>query len=102
MIDAIRLDYDSDGFSESWTLVLGVGRSAHKFLVDPALLDEALHGWRLGELDREIVRRERAAAGNISLREYHCADPEDAWIETLREAGDLARKVVRERGDEAA
>jgi len=63
-------------------------------------LDKSLDSFRLSELEREAVRREREAAGNITLREYHLQDPEiepDAlWL------GDLHRKAVRERGDEAA
>lgn len=100
MIDGIRLEHDSDGYVQSWTLVLEVGRSDHRFLVDPAMLDEALHDWRMGELQGEIVRREREAAGNITLTEYRCPDPESDFFEWAREAGDLHRKAVRERGSE--
>lgn len=96
----IKLVHDSDGTVQSWKLVLDDDFGTHEFVVDPAMLDEALREWRYAELEAEVVRRERASAGGVSWQAYRdgfaCHDPEGSYVEMLAEQADLARKRERE------
>ena len=84
MIFGAKIEYEGP---DGNTLVLDSDDGTRTLPIsDEALgeLDRALNPYRDSMILKEVVRRERATAGNISLREYHCADPESDFFELAR------------------
>ena len=101
MIFGARISYEGP---DGNTLILDSDEGTRTLpITDDALgeLDRALNPFREHMAEGEAVRQEYEAAGNISLREYQCADPEGDWFEMLRNQVDFSRKVRRERGEAA-
>lgn len=98
MIDDVRLEHDSDGTVESWTLVLEDDFGSHRFDVDPEMLLAALRPWVHAQIEGELVRRRRQKAGGVSWdgfrRSQARTDPE--WSDELAAAADHFRKFGRE------
>lgn len=73
-------------------------------------LDKSMDSFRMAELEREVVRREREAFRAArpeswdpfasAAEAFACRDPEGDFYELMRETGDALRKQRLERGDE--